>query len=68
MNLNVTISPTADSLGEYMQIMSDDLTSVNIVLVAEHIEIDVTTRTTGPKPAPRGSPKPRSKKRKAVKR
>jgi len=39
MRLNVTVTKTATGVGEYIQIMSDDLTSVNIVLVVESIDI-----------------------------
>ena len=39
MKLNVTVSKTSDGNADYIQIMSDDLLSVNIVLVAKQIEI-----------------------------
>ena len=39
-NLKVTISKTADGQSDYMQIMSVDLLSVNIVLVAPKIEVE----------------------------
>ncbi len=37
--LNVTISRTADGTADYMQIMSADLMSVNIVRIAPKIEV-----------------------------
>ena len=37
--LNVTITETSDGLAEYIQIMSADLVSVNIVLIAGKIEV-----------------------------
>jgi hypothetical protein len=37
--LNVTISRTADGTADYMQIMSADLMSVNIVLISPKIEV-----------------------------
>lgn len=40
MNLRVTITKTRDGFSEYIQIMSDDTISVNVVLVAESIEVD----------------------------
>lgn len=39
MKLNVTVTPTATGQGEYIQIMSDDTVTVNVVLVADKIEI-----------------------------
>ena len=40
MKLNVTITPTANGKGEYIQIMSDDMITVNVVLVAEKIKVE----------------------------
>ena len=40
MKLNVTITKTSTKTADYIQIMSDDMVSVNIVLVAEKIEIE----------------------------
>lgn len=37
--LEVTISKTRDGLGDYMQIMSEDFTSINIVLIAGKIDV-----------------------------
>lgn len=37
MRLNVTVTKTSDGLADYIQIMSEDALSVNIVLVAEEI-------------------------------
>ena len=39
MKLRVTISKAATGAAEYIQIMSDDQVSVNVVLVAEKIEV-----------------------------
>lgn len=39
MKLNVTITKTATGSGEYIQVMSDDMLSVNVVLVAESIKL-----------------------------
>jgi len=45
MKLNVTISKTAmvsddrEAKQKYMQIMSDDMVSINIVLIADEIEV-----------------------------
>lgn len=39
MKLKITISKTSDGHGEYVQVMSDDAVQVNVVLVAEAIEI-----------------------------
>ncbi len=40
MKLNVTITKTATGDGDYIQIMSDDMVSVNVVLVAEAIKVE----------------------------
>jgi len=40
MNLNVTITKTADGKQDYIQIMSDDVISVNVVLVAHKINVE----------------------------
>ena len=37
--LKIQITKTATGDGEYVQIMSDDMTSVNVVLIANEIEI-----------------------------
>ena len=39
MELNVTVTKTANGMADYLQVMSEDQISVNIVLVAEKIEI-----------------------------
>ena len=39
MKLRVTITPTATGEGEYIQVISDDMVTVNVVLVAESIEV-----------------------------
>ena len=46
MKLDITINPTADGAATYMQIMSDDYISVNIVLVASDIRIRDTRGTS----------------------
>jgi hypothetical protein len=38
--LRVTITETSDGLAEYIQIMSADTMSVNIVLIAGKIEVE----------------------------
>lgn len=40
MELKVTVTKTANGLQEYIQIMSDDMVSVNIVLIADRIAVD----------------------------
>ena len=37
--LNVTVTKTADGKQDYIQIMSDDAISVNVVLVADKIKV-----------------------------
>lgn len=49
--LNVTISKTAQGIGEYLQITSDDATTVNVVLIAATIEI----KDVRPPPDTRGT-------------
>lgn len=39
MKLNITITKTADGGRDYVQIMSDDCLSVNVVLVADKITV-----------------------------
>jgi len=39
VNLNVTITKTADGLQEYIQIMSDYVVTINVVLVADKIAV-----------------------------
>lgn len=39
--LKVTISSTADGQHSYMQIMSEDSLSVNVVLIADEIEVEI---------------------------
>jgi hypothetical protein len=39
MKLKVTVTPTSDGTMEYIQVISDDTLSVNIVLVAEQIKV-----------------------------
>lgn len=38
-DLTITITPTADGMNEYVQIMSEDMVSINIVLIAEFINV-----------------------------
>lgn len=40
MILKITLSKTAQGDADYMQVMSDDVVSVNIVLVAERIDVE----------------------------
>ena len=40
MILNVTITKTADGKQDYIQIMSDDAISVNVVLVVDSIKVE----------------------------
>lgn len=40
MDLNVTLSKTRRGDQDYLQIMSEDMVSVNIVLVADKIKVD----------------------------
>jgi len=40
MKLNVTITKTSDGGADYIQIMSDDYVTLNVVLVAEEIKVD----------------------------
>ena len=42
MELNITITPTAVGNKEYIQIMSDDSVTVNIVLVVDKITVKDT--------------------------
>ena len=39
MKLRVTVSKTSSGNAEYLQVLSDDQVSVNIVLIAETIEV-----------------------------
>jgi len=39
MKLNVTVTKTQNGLQDYIQIISDDALSVNVVFVAEKIEV-----------------------------
>lgn len=38
--LNVTITKTADGKADYIQLMSKDMISVNVVIVAEEISFE----------------------------
>ena len=40
MRLRIQVSKTSQGTQDYVQIMSDDMTSVNIVLIADRIEIE----------------------------
>ncbi len=40
--LTITITKTADGLQEYVQIMSADMVSINVVLIADEIEVKDT--------------------------
>ena len=39
-NLKVTVTKTADGASDYIQIMSSDMVSVNVVLIADVITVD----------------------------
>lgn len=39
MQLQITVTKTSNGLQEYVQIISDDMTSVCVVLVADHIDL-----------------------------
>lgn len=39
LKLKIQISKTADGERDYIQVMSDDLVSVNVVLIADEVEI-----------------------------
>ena len=39
MKLNVTITKTSTGKYDYIQIMSDDMTAINIVLIAGKIDV-----------------------------
>jgi hypothetical protein len=39
MKLTITVTPTADGKQEYVQIMSEDMFSINVVLIADEIEV-----------------------------
>ena len=40
MKLTVTVSKTANGKQDYLQIMSDDMFSVNVVLIADKITVE----------------------------
>ena len=40
MKLTITVTKAADGIHEYVQIMSEDFVTVNIVLVVDKIEIE----------------------------
>ena len=40
MKLNVTVTKTANGEADYIQIMSEDMFSVNIVLISEEIKLE----------------------------
>lgn len=40
MKLNILISKTANGKSDYLQIMSEDQFSVNIVLISEEIKVE----------------------------
>lgn len=50
MKLRVTITKTSDGGGDYIQIMSSDMLSVNVVLVADAIEVNDMRPPKEPKP------------------
>ena len=40
MKLNVTVTKTANGQQDYVQIMSEDMFSINIVLISEEITVE----------------------------
>jgi hypothetical protein len=40
MKLSVTITKTANGKSDYIQVMSEDMFTTNIVLIADEIEVD----------------------------
>ena len=38
--LNVTITKTSDGRSDYIQVMSHDMTTVNVVLIADEIKVE----------------------------
>ena len=50
MKLNVTITKTSDGSRDYIQIMSDDMITVNVVLVADEIEVKDGRKVVRTKP------------------
>lgn len=50
MNLKVTVTKTADGKFNYIQVMSEDQLRVNVVMVAEQIEVLDLRPNGGKKP------------------
>lgn len=48
MTLKITVTKTANGLQEYLQVISDDQFAINVVLIADKIEI-LDTRPVEPK-------------------
>ncbi len=48
-NLKVTLSKTQDGQRDYMQIVSDDQFALNIVLIADKIDVDDCREPPQPK-------------------
>lgn len=69
MKLTVTITKTADGKREYIQIMSEDMLSVNVVLVADSIEVHdlIALEQVRPAAATAINPRPASAGRKETK-
>ena len=49
--LRITVTKTSDGLREYVQIMSGDQFTVNVVLIADSIEIEDGRPAPPPQPA-----------------
>ncbi len=58
--LTITVTKTADGQRDYLQIMSADMLSTNIVLVAEEIVVEDHREEAWPTPKPL---RPRARKR-----
>lgn len=54
MRLNVTVTKTSRGDQDYIQVMSDDMTTVNVVLVADSIEVQDHRKTDKMKDKKRG--------------
>lgn len=47
MKLTITVTKTINGKQEYLQIMSDDMFSINVVLIADQITIEDMRATEG---------------------
>lgn len=46
MKLKVTVTKTRDGVRDYVQVMSEDMVSVNVVLIADEIVVEDARRET----------------------